>query len=256
MDAPFLQLHVDPKLEDVPGEHRARRWQQRWDILHHQPWGAQLKDHDHLPLEAHQGPRWKGPALEVEDDPNDGQRPLPSIEGGDCVHSGEEDPSHVPRTLPVPHSSSRAGLRIHQEAQPEPEQPQSLYPVSFHSLCYHSTSCSNQCLAFIPDLCKTILDMNWQWLPTGFRHVLTSALQFICLQDIWEVGSSPFHSLCFTKHYYHTSSFLFLLLDSYEFSDLENTYFYHYLYQVDYAKGMIQLSWPILAKREKYKALG
>ena len=115
------------------------------------------------------------------------------------------------------------------------------------SLSSNSTSCSNQCLAFIPDLCKTILDMNWQWLPTRFRHVLTSALQFICLQNV-EVGQQSLHSLCFTKHLYHTFSFLFLLLDSYEFSDLENTYFYHYLYQVDYAKGMIPIKLTYFCK--------
>jgi hypothetical protein len=41
-----------------------------------------------------------------------------------------------------------------------------------------------QAKKFLPHLCKTILELDWNWIILAFRHCLAPALDFICLKEL------------------------------------------------------------------------
>ena len=42
----------------------------------------------------------------------------------------------------------------------------------------------NQVNLYLPQLCQILLDLKWDWILLAYRHVLTAALDFLCLKDL------------------------------------------------------------------------
>ena len=152
-------------------------------ILHIEQRVSQPAHNDNFPEEADKGAWWEGFELEKQDRTDAWQCALPSFQTGVLILRRVKAACDVPWPVPVPNSSSRESVRIHQETQPEPSQSEGEHSV--RSFVLKWLTCRKQCLDYIPDLCNTILDLNWNWIPSCFQHILTSALQFICMKDIW-----------------------------------------------------------------------